>query len=578
MDSFLGILMGFKRQTPASTDVDIQTVGGSFYGRYPKVSPEKTYNMFMTTAGAENEEQWLVNFPGYKKVLDLAQSSTPASGVGRGQYNSIRGNLAIEVVGSQVYALTKGLGVTFIGNLTTTTGEVFMAENLNSQICIVDGVNAYIYNYSLSAPNLTIQTDGGSGPLFSGALVPNYVDFHNSFFLFGNRNTLSNNALWYVYEFNSASGNHAIKFVSTQTLQTKPDFPIAVKHIPGQSDNVLVFGTTVTEVQNNVGGLQNYLRIPTRNIDYGCVSVSTIAISDTFVAWLAANEDNAPVIMVYDPSGAQQISTDGIDYTLSQITNPQDSTANLFRIGGHLFYILTFYNTKDNVTIAYDFNTKMFYNITDENLNFWPARQIMYFGLNVFFLSLRNASLYVLDSDITVIDENIVKPGTPDFDPHIVYDMQRFRITPCIRQKDASRFIVNSLSLTIEQGCDPNYTGANEAADQQYIINENLIDVVLTEQGMPMILEGAVQNIQNSYLSLYVGTDIVYRPRVDLALSKDGGATWGNYASRDLHQLGYRKNILQWENTGIANDLCFKFKFIGSYRFVVNNGTAQLRS
>ena len=109
---------------------------------------------------------WFVNFPGYKKLLNLASSSNPGmSGVGRGFFNSIRGSIAISVVGSQVYALSKSLGVTFIGNITTTSGEVFIAENLNSQICIVDGVNAYIYNYSISPPNLVKQTDGGSGPL-----------------------------------------------------------------------------------------------------------------------------------------------------------------------------------------------------------------------------------------------------------------------------------------------------------------------------------------------------------------------------------------------------------------------------
>lgn len=565
--------MSFSRETPDSTDVDVKVVGGSFYGRYSKISAEKTFNMFQSNAGQEEEEKFLISFPGYKKVLDLANASSNTSiiGDGRGFYYSIRGQIAIAVVGSQVFSLSLNLGATFIDNISTTSGEVFIAENLNNQICLVDGVKCYIYNYTLP-PALVIQSASVFG---TAELIPNYVDFHNTFFVFGNRNMSAAGAFWYVFEFDTTT---TIKYVSTQNLQTKPDFALAVKHIPGQSDSVLVFGSTVTEVQTNVGGLQNYLRNPTRNIDYGCISVSTIAISDTFVAWLAANEDNAPAIMTYDASGSKKISTDGIDYTLSTITNPQDSTANLIRISGHLFYILTFFHKKDNVTIAYDFNTQMFYNLSDQNLNYWPARQIIYFGLNVYFLSLSNSSIYLLDSNITVIDENIVKSGSPTFDPKLVYNMQRMRITPSIRQKDSSRFIANGLSLTLEQGTDPNYTGANEEAQASYIVMEDLVTIIVTETGSPMILEGATQGIQNSYLDLYNGTDIIYKPCIDLAVSKDGGVTWGPYVRRDLHPLGYRKNILQWETIGVANDLCFKFKFNGSYRWIVNNAVLQLRS
>ena len=44
-----------------------------------------------------------------------------------------------------------------------------------------------------------------------------------------------------VYEYANPTGDNAISLVSTQTLQTKPDFPIAVQHIPGQSDSNLGF-------------------------------------------------------------------------------------------------------------------------------------------------------------------------------------------------------------------------------------------------------------------------------------------------------------------------------------------------
>lgn len=558
--------MSFNRQTPDSVDVDVDVVGGSFYGRYSKISPEKTYNMFISTGGRKEQEQWIIGFPGYKRVAQLA-----ASGSGRGFYYSTRGRFSIAVVGSQVYKVSLTLGKTLIGNISTTNGEVFIAENLNNQICLVDGVKAYIYNY-VTLSGLVEQTDG---PLGTGDLIPNYVDFHNTFFNFGNANASVGGAPWYSFEYDSPT---TIALVSTQALQSKPDVPIAVKHIPGQADSVLVFGNTVTEIQTNIGGLQNYVRNPTRSIDYGCVSVSTIAISDEFVAWLAANEDNAPVIMVYDGDGGSQISTDGIDYTLGQIKHPEDSTANLFRINGHLFYILTFYNSEDDITIAYDFNTKLFVNLSDQDLHYWPASQLVFFNSTIYFLSLNNASIYKLDPKLDVIDENIALPGSSAYDPRLVYDMQRYRITSCIRQKDSGRFIANGIALTLEQGTDPNYSRANEGGTDLYIVKEDLTTIITTEGGVPLIMEGAESGIDNSYLSLYSGTDIIYKPRIDLAISKDGGVTWSNYASRDLHPVGERKNILQWENMGVANDLCFKFRFWGMWRFIVNNAVMEMRN
>ena len=101
---------------------------------------------------------------------------------------------------------------------------------------------------------------------------------------------------------------------------------------------------------------------------------------------------------------------------------------------------------------------------------------------------------------------------------------------------------------------------------------------IVTETGIPLILEATLQGIQNTSLALYYKTDIIYIPRIDMAVSKDGGVTWSNYVARNLHQLGYRKNILHWEGLGQANDLCFKFRFWGTFRWVINNAVCQLRN
>ena len=549
------------RNTPNAQQVPIKVVGGSQYGRFSKINTERTYNMYKSVAGeGESAEEWLIGFPGYQRVLNIL----PA-GQGRALYNCIRGNFLVAVVNQNVYIITPLLAVTLLGTLSTLQGEVFIAENLNQQIVLVDGTNAYIYYYGSPASALTVLT-------LDTNLVPNYVEYHNTFFLFGNGATTPFGSQWFVYSPDAMSTT-VLDLTKVLALQTKADYAIAVKRLPGQGNNVLVFGSTVAEIWTQVGGLSVYLRNPTKNIDYGCVSVATISESDNYIAWLAANQDNAPVIMIYDGNQARRISTDGIDYQLSQIQFPAQSTAILYRIDGHLFYQLTFFNAVDNMTFLYDFNTELFFNLSDQFLNYHPARQIVYFGLTQYFCSLNNGSIYELNSNTYVIDENLQTDMDPD--PELVYDLQRMRICPSVREANSTRFIANSIVLTLEQGTDPNYMGATHA---NYIVDEDSIgdsDIIITENGQSMITENspaATTDGAGDWAQTY------YRPKIELAISKDGGVTWGNYVTRNLHQLGFRKNILHWESLGVANDLTIKVRVWSRGRIILNNGLLDIIS
>src|ERR1700728_1069497 len=347
--------------TSQSQQVPVNLVGSSIFGRYPKISAEKTYNMFISTSG---ENEWLVNYAGWKKIIDLSDN-----GEGRAVFRSIRNNIVVAVVGNVVWAIDSGFDYNFVGTILSSSGDVFIDENLSDQICIVDGLNAYIYNPLMGS--LTIQS-------LNSNLLPNYVIYHNTFFIFGNATTTGNGAKWYVYSFESAT---TITETSELALQTKPDYAIAVQRLPGQSNNIIVFGTSVSEIWTNVGGLSNYQRNSSVSVDYGCLSPSTIASSDKYVIWLGVNESNSPVITLFSPStGSQSISTDGIDYQLGLLKYPEQSTAFFYRDDGHLFYQITFYNAADNLSLIYDVDTKKFFHVSDWNLNYHPARNVVYFN------------------------------------------------------------------------------------------------------------------------------------------------------------------------------------------------------
>lgn len=514
--------------------VPVNVVGSSIFGRYPKISLEKTYNMFMS-------DEWQVNYAGFQKVSEILPS-----GEGRALFHSVRGNFLITIVASSVYKHQANLSPQFIGTLDTTAGEVFIDENLSNQICIVDGDAAWIYNYinnTLSKQTLTF---------LGNPIVPSYVCYHNTFFLIGSSELSDNSQNWYAFE---RDADNTIKLNTQFSLQTKPDSAIAVKRLPGRGNNVLVLGTTVGEVWTQVGGVENYRRVSSFNIDSGTVSVSTIAASEEFVCWLAQNENNSPSITFTDGGSVQRISTDGIDYLMQTIKFPKQSTAFFFRQDGHLFYQLTFFNPADNLTLIYDFTTKLFYHGSDERLDYHPARQVVYFNEKTYFISLNDASLYQMGTEFTEYNYSL--------DPHELGDeIPRIRICKDVRRQDSSIFRVGMFTFWIEQGVN-NFYRADEHVCNGLLVTE-LGYPIVTETGSPLLAE---------FGECYEDFN---RPRVDMSFSKNGNQSFSNIVGRELNQNGHYKNQIRWHRMGMANEFTIQLRFWGLQRFVAQNGVAEI--
>ena len=181
------------RVTPDSQQIPVNVCGGNRYGRYSKISSEFTQNLYLLRNGYPPEhelfEQWLVNFLGYSRVLNFGTFTPPTptnpptltdtinflpEGTGRGIFNSIRGGFLLAVINSTVYRISSAFGVTMVGTVNSTQGDVYIAENLSNQICIVDGVNAYIYSYGITPPTFAAQDLSAAN-----GLVPTYVRYHN---------------------------------------------------------------------------------------------------------------------------------------------------------------------------------------------------------------------------------------------------------------------------------------------------------------------------------------------------------------------------------------------------------------
>jgi hypothetical protein len=387
---------------------NVGIVGGTKFARYPDMTTEETVNMMVT--GQDSGVPALVNFSGYKEALDFG------SGEARGMFLSTRLDELIVVFGDKVFVVTSFLGSRLVGTLDSTSGPVHIAENFNSEIAIEDGRKIYIYNY---------VTTAFTKPAIS--FTPVFIDFQDGYFI-----ATGNDGSWYLSALNDGNSWSAL---DKETLQTKADILQSAVVLDRQ---VWIMGQKASEIWYDQGlppPLFPYVRENSLAIDYGALSRETIAEGFGMLVWLAKNEKSNPTIVFTNGGRPIHISTEGLDFKLAQLTNPQDSVGFLFQQDGHIFYQLTF-NT-DNFSIVYDFNTKMYYTLTNENGDRHIAKQVVLFDNKLYFTSFIDSKLYEMSTDLTTYDGETIP---------------RSRITPHYRSPRNDVFIVNRLNVQMEQG------------------------------------------------------------------------------------------------------------------------------
>ena len=561
-------------------ELPVNIVGSSIFGRYPKISIEKTYNMFMS-------DNFMVPYSGY--AIGITAANFINSIEGRAIFTSTKFDDLVVVEGNSVFLVNITYSqaqekVTFfqvfkIGTLQTQTGVVYIAENNKPQIGISDGSAFYVYDPTLS-------------PVFQAvplSFTPGYLTFHDTYFILA-----ASNDTFYSPPANNTwrlSGqNDGLTWkndsASIGLLQTKPDNVKAVVRFPSKGNMIFVMGSIVTEAWFDTGAqLFPYQRNNQFNIDYGCLQPATVAYMDEFVVWLAKNEKSGPIIVYSDGGMPKKITTDGIDYLFSTLQDPEDSQAFLYRQDGHLFYHINFYS--DNLSLVYDFSTQKFYHACDQNLNYFIASEVAFFNNQYYFITKNNGNLYVFDTSITTYQD------TDSMGNIITHEIPRIRTCANIRNPDQGYQIINDIGFTIESG---------ETDYQQQSLGEIILvtqsgNILVTQGGIPPLVtqDGADLIAQDGTLFITqqntggtpawfiaqqmanTGFTNLSLPHVDLSISTDGGASFGNEWAYYLPAIGHRKNRLMWWQIGIANDLVPQFKFWGMGRFICTDGVVNVR-
>jgi hypothetical protein len=527
-------------------EIKLGIVGGNKFGRYNKTSDEQTWNMIVS-------DNSLVDYAGYAAVI----TQSPAS-FGRGIYTSVNGNIMIVILGNTVYYVDSAISIHPVigGTLQTSTGDVFISENNNHEIVITDNQFMYVYNYdTLTFLTSTLGTAVPGSTFNVKFKHPGYVSFQDGRIIVADVG--SNN--WWLSGINAATQWNVSLTTNkayTGTLQTKPDHIQAAVPLPGGGSNIIIFGHTVMEQWQDVGNaVFPYQKSTTSSVDFGCLNPSSIAALDTYIVWLGANEQGGATLMVYQGGIAKSISTDGMDFKLANLTNPSNCTGFLFRQDGHLIYQFTF--PDDNLSYIYDFETKQFFTVSDEKQNYHIARNVVFFQNDYYFVSLNGGNVYRFGtqySNFQYSSENIQM-------------MPRIRICPPIRLPSQRMFISKSLGFTVENG-QPNIK--TTLSTSTYGVG----DLLDTESGIEILTEGG------SNLALEANdvntTKVIYSEAIDLSLSRDGAASFGNSWRQYMNPTGNRRSRLIWQRLGQANDLTAKLQFIGYGRFVcVDDGVVE---
>lgn len=524
-------------------EIPLKIVGGTHFGRYAKISDEQTWNMIISDSG-------LVPYAGYKNVITLNSTQ-----VGRGLYVSYRSNKMYAVIGSEFYEITTSLQVTPLMSLGTNEGDVYIAENNGGQIAVTDNQYIYVYNYqtaSFSSSNPSLPGTGLIAWNFPQN-PPGFISFQNGRFIVAANGSTN----WVLSEFNDGTSwpDDASHIGS---LQTKPDYIQAAIPMPGAGNNLLVFGRNVAELWQDVGAAKfPYQRASTFDVDYGCINPASIASLNNYICWIAVNEQSGPMIMIAVGNKMESISTDGIDFKLGNLKHPENCTGFLFQQDGHLLYQFTF--PEDNLSYAYDFNTKEFFNISDPNLNYHIARQVVYFNNTYYFVSLNGGNIYEFDT----------RYADAEYASDNIQQIPRIRITPPFRLPSQRMFIIKSVGFTIEQG-QPNIVS-------DIIVRETVGTQITTEDTFSITTEEgdiicAEENSEGDPIAFYQTSDST----LFLSISRDGAENFGSSYPLNMNRTGKRKSRLIWQRLGQANDATMQIRFVGFTRFVAFDGLIEV--
>jgi hypothetical protein len=247
------------------------------------------------------------------------------------------------VSGGALYSISSTGTATELG-VTITGSDVVSMDTNGTQICIVNGVNGYIYSVAGSFQLIT-DTD------FNAA---NTVRFLDQRFVFDHVDT----GQFFASDILDGTSYNALVFA---TAESRPDNVLAVE----VSQQILyVFGERTIEQHQNVGAANfPWERLPGAVIERGLAGRYAIAKEDSTIFFLGDDR----VFYRFEGMSIRRVSTHALEQEWRDYTQVSDAIAFGYTWNGHKFIALTF--PLANKTYVYDISTQLWHERESWDLN-----------------------------------------------------------------------------------------------------------------------------------------------------------------------------------------------------------------
>jgi hypothetical protein len=224
------------------------------------------------------------------------------------------------VIGSGLYEVDIGGGLSLLGTLATSAGPVSMTFGI-SQVVLVDGPNGYV---------LTLATDAFAQITSDAFYGSETVTFIDNYFLFVRPDT----GQFYLSAINDATTLDALDFA---TAESQPDNLNAI--VSCQRRALLMGGTTI-EIWSNSGSADFPFEREGTTIEVGCMAAHSVKVVDNTAFWIGQDRNGGGIVYRLNGYQAQRISTQGIEEALQASTDLTQATAWAYQEHGNTYYAI----------------------------------------------------------------------------------------------------------------------------------------------------------------------------------------------------------------------------------------------
>jgi hypothetical protein len=475
---------------------------GAYTSRSPIAGATRCVNLFPEQNPEEiDPESPFTHYP-RPGLISLGAPPAGQQGRGRGVFRVSNGDL-YGVVGPNVYYIDPNWNYNLIGQIANRTNPVSMADNGQSngdEIILVDNSPlGYQINMSSRQMAQIVDTSG----LFTGATR---VDFFDTFFVLNQIGT--NN--WYT------SLSEQVAF-NALDLASKGTFGDPIQSLIMCQHNLWLVGSMTAEPWFDAGNaIFPFEQVFSQLVPHGTIAPYSVCATDVNAFWLSQDKDGRAIFLKIEGYAAKRVSTFALEDEWITYPRLDDAICYTYQQGGHTFVVIHFPSA--DKSWAFDLATGQWHQRAWIDNNGVLHRERVSFHA---FAYNTNVGQDWVTGQIYALDQNtFTDNGQPiafirSF-PHIVNELKRVTIP--------------ALVIDMQTGTEPN-TGE------------------VTQTFSPF---------SAGFSSGFGPLTKVAAPQIGVRMSKDGGATWGNYRLKSMISAGHDRGMLRWRNWGMGRDIAIE--------------------